>query len=98
MVKFAAPLLTKMRKKTLSVKPRQRVNNVARSERRARALQSHDKQRCLHEDVLAIWRREDEDVEALALKHGKTVKWMKQKVRRTTKYGWDEREVSTYNA
>ena len=98
MAKSVTPLIAKMRGKALAIKPRRRVSNIPREVRRANAQRSQENQRNLQQDVEELWQKEDELVNELALKHGKSAKWMKRRVQRTTKYGQEPRKINAYNA
>jgi hypothetical protein len=61
--------------------------NLACVDRQAAALRHHAKSAAIWDDINNFWKLEEMKVHELAVKHGKTEKWIRQNLVRSTKYG-----------
>lgn len=90
-------LLYKLRMKMSKPKARGRGQNLSHVDRRAAAQRRSLKEKSIWEDLRDFWACEEEKIKELAVKHGKTERWMRQHIVRGTKYG-QRRQVSKYHA
>ncbi|KAF8583267.1 hypothetical protein K439DRAFT_1617586 [Ramaria rubella] len=84
--------------KVFTPKPRARVSDLSREKCQANALLAQGKHTQLWQDLQDHWHAQEALAEELAVKHGKTIKWMKEAVLHVGKYGTSPCKVAPHNA